>query len=134
MRRSFAAAVVGACVVAAGGGLVGHHLVIRERLHERVRALTHGGDPDLGHAALERRPCGGCHEIPGVRGARGKVGPSLDGIAGRVYIAGRLSNTPENLEAWIVDPQAIDPKNAMPPTGVSPTEARDMAAYLYTLR
>ena len=50
-----------------------------------------------------------------------------------VYVDGRLPNTPDNLAAWIVDPHAIDPQNAMPPTGVSPSEARDMAAYLYTL-
>ena len=46
---------------------------------------------------------------------------------------GRLNNTPDNLVAWIVDPHAIDPQNAMPPTGVDAREARDMAAYLYTL-
>ena len=64
-----------------------------------------------------------------MRGARGKVGPSLDGIAGRVYIAGRLSNTPENLEAWIVDPQAIDPKNKAASDGLTwllrPTGAKE---------
>lgn len=136
MRRPVlvtALATLAVVILASGLGLGGHHLTIRYRLHERVRALTGGGDPDLGRAALERRPCGGCHQIPGVHGARGRVGPSLGGLAGRVYIAGRLSNTPDNLEAWIVDPHAIDPGNAMPPTGVSPREARDMAAYLYTL-
>jgi len=55
-------------------------------------------------------------------------------IAGRIYIAGRLNNTPDNLTAWIIDPHAFDPQNVMPPTGVSRGEARDIAAYLYTLK
>jgi hypothetical protein len=32
------------------------------------------------------------------------------------------------------DPRAIDDKTAMPVTGIGPEEARDVAAYLYTLR
>jgi cytochrome c2 len=114
------------------GGFVANEIEARQRLADRVHALT-GGDPEAGRLALAQRPCAGCHEIPGVRGAKGKVGPPLSGFAGRVFIAGRLNNTPDNLTAWIIDPHAIDPQNAMPPTGVSPREARDMAAYLYTL-
>src|SRR5690606_21805350 len=34
--------------------------------------------------------CAACHTIPGVRGARGIVGPSLVGFADRPFIAGRL--------------------------------------------
>ena len=62
------------------------------------------------------------------------VGPPLIGWADRIYIAGRVPNTPENLIVWIQNPQEIDPQNAMPNLGVSESEARDMAAYLYTLR
>jgi cytochrome c len=121
-----------AAALAAGAGVVANDLADSRRAAAHARAMT-GGDPAAGREALARRPCGGCHQIPGVRGASGKVGPSLSGFAGRAYVDGRLTNTPENLEAWIVDPHAIDPPNAMPPTGVSPSEARDMAAYLYTL-
>lgn len=35
---------------------------------------------------------------------------------------------------WIVDPKGVDSLTAMPVTGVSEGEARDIAAYLYTLR
>ena len=62
------------------------------------------------------------------------MGPPLIGWSGRVYIDGRLQNTPENLERWILNPHEIDPQSAMPPTGVTPLEARNMAAYLYTLQ
>jgi cytochrome c1 len=66
--------------------------------------------------------------------AEGKVGPSLDGIGRRVYIAGFLPNTPANMAAWIRDPQAIDPRTAMPDLQVTEEHARDMTAYLATLR
>jgi cytochrome c len=104
----------------------------RQRLEARVHAST-GGDAAAGRAAIARRPCGGCHEIPGIRGAGGTVGPPLTRFARRAYIGGRLSNTPDNLVAWIEDPHAVDPQSAMPPMGIGEAEARDIAAYLYTL-
>jgi cytochrome c len=121
-----------AAALAVAAGVIVNNVADRRRAELHARAMT-GGDPIAGREALARRPCGGCHQIPGVRGASGKVGPALSGFAGRAYVDGRLINSPENLEAWIVDPHAIDPQNAMPPTGVGPAEARDMAAYLYTL-
>jgi hypothetical protein len=50
------------------------------------------------------------------------------------YIAGQLSNDPQNLLRWIQDPQAVEPGTAMPDLGVGPEVARDMAAYLYSIR
>jgi cytochrome c2 len=92
-----------------------------------------GGDAQQGKQAITRYGCGSCHIIAGVAGADGLVGPPLTGIADRAYIAGMLSNTPNNMVTWIVDPQAIVPGNAMPILGVSQNEARDISAYLYTL-
>ena len=57
--------------------------------------------------------------------------PPLDRFYQRSYIAGRLSNTSENLSKWIQSPQEIDPGNAMPDLGVTADEAKDIAAYLY---
>ncbi len=91
------------------------------------------GDPKRGREALAGFGCGACHQIPGIRGARGRVGPPLTAFAGRSYIAGQLVNSPDNLIRWIVDPQAVEPGTAMPNLGVIPAVARDMAAYLYTL-
>ena len=93
-----------------------------------------GGNPLRGPATLQLYGCGACHTIPGVVGANGKVGPPLVGLADRGFIAGKLPNTPENLIRWIKDPQGVDPGNAMPNMGVSDVSARDIAAYLYTLR
>jgi len=93
-----------------------------------------GGHVASGRAALQARGCGSCHQIPGVEAADGQVGPSLDGIAGRSYLAGRLQNTPAGMIRWIQHPQAIVPGNVMPELGIPEQEARDMATYLYTLR
>jgi cytochrome c len=93
-----------------------------------------GGDADVGRAALRRYGCNDCHVIPGVRGADAWVGPPLIRWADRVYIAGLLPNTPDNLIAWIQDPQRIRPGSAMPTIGVSTEDARHIASYLYTLR
>ena len=65
---------------------------------------------------------------------RESAGPPLTRIGDRTYIAGMLRNTPANLVRWIREPQAVIPGNAMPNMGVSEADARDIAAYLYTLR
>ncbi len=93
-----------------------------------------GGDPQKGADSVAAIGCGACHTIPGVNGANGLVGPPLNRIGRRLYIAGLLRNTPENLEAWLQDPQKIVPGNVMPNMGISKEQARDIAAYLYTLR
>jgi cytochrome c2 len=101
---------------------------------ERTAAAMTGGSPSRGKEIISRYGCESCHSIPGVAGARGQVGPPLDGIASRTYLAGRLPNTPENLLRWIRDPQGIEPGTAMPVLGVTERDGRDIAAYLYTLR
>jgi len=93
-----------------------------------------GGDPGRGEKELAGFGCGSCHTIDGVTGAYGKVGPPLTGIGERSMIAGEAPNTPENLIRWIENPQSIEPNTAMPNLGVGDQAARDMAAYLYTLR
>lgn len=91
------------------------------------------GDPQQGRAAIVEHGCGACHSIPGIRDANARVGPRLDGIVEQSYIAGMLSNTPENLTRWIQNPQKVNPGTAMPDLGVSEREAQDIAAYLYTM-
>jgi cytochrome c oxidase assembly factor CtaG/cytochrome c2 len=93
-----------------------------------------GGDVKHGAQLVTQYGCGGCHSIPGIDHANGRVGPPLDGFASRLYIAGMLSNTPGNLVAWIEDPQRIVPGNVMPNLGIREREAQDIATFLYTLR
>jgi cytochrome c2 len=99
----------------------------------RRAEVATAGDPAIGAADLFRLGCGSCHMIPGVVGAHGKVGPSLEGIAGHSYIAGQLPNQPWNLERWIQHPHSVHPDSLMPELGVTDAESRDIAAYLYSL-
>jgi mono/diheme cytochrome c family protein len=98
----------------------------------QVREVTLG-DPDSGRRALQQYLCATCHQIPGIVGANRHVGPPLMGIATRTYIAGVLPNTPGNMVHWIQHPTRVDPLSAMPDLGVTEQDARDIAAYLYTL-
>lgn len=93
-----------------------------------------GGNPENGRLLLRQFGCGTCHQIPNVAAARGKVGPPLAGVANRVYVGGVLPNTPENMAAFIRHPQQASPRTAMPDLGVTEEHARDMVAYLYTLK
>ena len=93
-----------------------------------------GGNAANGRNYMNAAGCGTCHMIPGVVNARGLVGPPLDHFAQRSFIAGELPNTAQNLVKWIVDPPSVEPNTAMPKLGVTPAEARDIAAYLYQLR
>lgn len=100
---------------------------------DAIEPLT-GGHVERGRQALRDYGCSSCHAIPGVVGAEALVGPPLDRMGVRVYVAGELLNTPDNLMRWIRNPRAISPRTAMPNAGVTADDARHIAAYLYTLR
>ena len=92
------------------------------------------GDPAAGAEEIAAVGCGSCHKIPGIAGAEGLVGPPLDHMGRRIYIAGLLRNTPDNMVTWLKDPQSIVPGNAMPDMDLDEQQARDIAAYLETLQ
>jgi cytochrome c2 len=100
-------------------------------LRRKAEALT-GGKVERGELAFAKYGCGGCHTASGLPQANGTVGPPMDGVGARGIIGGRLENKPDNLEQWIENPQKISPGTAMPNLGVTPADARDIAAYLYT--
>ncbi len=91
------------------------------------------GDPDRGAAEIAAVGCGACHSIPGIANADGLAGPPLDHMGRRIFVAGLLRNTPDNLVTWLRDPQSVVPGNAMPDMALSDQQARDITAYLYTL-
>jgi len=99
--------------------------------NERIARAMTGGDPSHAPALMRQYGCGGCHTIPGLSGADGQVGPPLADLRRRVYIGGVANNSPDNLVQWIVSPQSYSPRTAMPATGITEAEARDVAAYLY---
>lgn len=88
------------------------------------------GNAERGKLALREYACDSCHTIAGVVGPDAMVGPPLQNISERRYIAGVLLNTPDNMIVWIRHPQDVRPLTAMPDMGVSEVHARDMVAYL----
>ena len=88
---------------------------------------------ERGRRLLAQYQCGSCHSIPGVESAHGTVAQPLAAWKHRSYIAGRLPNQRALLAQWISAPQSLVPGTAMPSMGVSASDARAMAAYLFTL-
>jgi cytochrome c2 len=132
MRRAASRARRAAAAVAAGVLLLVAACDQQSKRPTRTQ-LVAGGDVKIGEKRFPQYGCTSCHVIPGVPGAHGNVGPSLAKWAQRRYVAGVAPNDPETLIRWIQEPQSIDPKTAMPNTGVTERDARHMAAYLYTL-
>ena len=93
-----------------------------------------GGNAMQGRHVIESKGCGSCHTIPGIRNAKGMVGPPLLFFSRRTMIAGELPNSPENLVRWLKNPPSVEPGTAMPDLGLTDQQANDVAAYLYTLR
>jgi len=93
---------------------------------QNSRPVTYG-DAQRGEALVASYGCLACHD-------RGRVGPPLAKIAKRAYIAGRYPN----IQIWWIEsiqhPQRLKPGTAMPDLGVGERDARDIAAYLATLR
>src|SRR4051794_18653106 len=96
-----------------------------------VASAMTGGDPARAPALIRRYGCAGCHTIPGIPGGDGQVGGPLTDLRKRVYVGGVVPNAPDTLIRWIVSPQTFSPRTAMPATGISEAEARDVASYLY---
>ena len=77
--------------------------------------------------------CVYCHSITGTN-ASGTVGPNLTHVASRTTLAsGTIPNTPEELAAWIENPQSIKPGTQMPASDLTPTQLRQLVAYLESL-
>jgi cytochrome c2 len=94
-----------------------------------------GGDPARGFALIVRgdHGCQACHAIPGIRVPKGVAGPPLAGMARRGFIAGQLPNKPGVMIAFLQNPPALVPTTGMPNVGLDLAQARDIAAFLYTL-
>lgn len=93
------------------------------------------GNAERGKTIAAQYGCNVCHIVPGVEGPQGSLGPSLAGIASRPTISfGAVKNTPENLAKFIQEPASLNPQSSMPPIGLTDVDAKDIAAYLLTLK
>jgi cytochrome c len=103
-----------------------------------INAARADGDAARGEAKFQ--DCAACHKL---ESGANNVGPSLHGIFARK--AGELADfryspalkrsgitwTPETLDKFIADPQALVPANRMPYAGIADAGARaDLIAYL----
>lgn len=122
--------------------------------HMRFRVVAHTPDDYQRWAAAQRQPartpektqliqgkqifeeyaCASCHSVRGTR-ARGSVGPDLTHFGSRAMLgAGVLPNKRANLQAWIVDAQAIKPGINMPTLKqFDGKQLNALAAYLESL-
>jgi cytochrome c len=101
---------------------------------EQLAEQISGGRVARGRALFDRYGCGTCHELHGRGDARGRVGPSLHDFALQQSLPGGLPNTPDALVRWLRAPREVEPRTTMPNLGVSERAARDLAAFLYTMR
>lgn len=77
--------------------------------------------------------CFACHNVDGTS-ASGTVGPDLTDFGSRTTLAaGMLANTPENLEAWLRDPQEVKPGALMPKLPLSDDDIEALIAFLHSL-
>lgn len=80
------------------------------------------------------RACGACHAIAGTP-FNGDAAPSLTHVGSRMILAAdRVSNTPENMAAFIRNPQELKPGSQMPNFHLSEDEIRALTEYLEGLR
>ncbi|HEV2135582.1 MAG TPA: cytochrome c oxidase subunit II [Terracidiphilus sp.] len=92
-------------------------------------------DPDVaaGRQIFETQACVNCHTINGTT-AKGTYGPDLTHLMSRGTIAaGAATNTPENLSAWIKDPDTFKPGAHMPAMQLTDEQIKQVVAYLTTL-
>ena len=71
-------------------------------------AVSDEADTTAAKKIIQQYSCGGCHIIPGIQGATGRIGPNLKGIGKKMRIAGgMLENTPENMRLWLKNPRDL---------------------------
>jgi cytochrome c oxidase subunit 2 len=87
-----------------------------------------------GNAAFQSLSCVSCHTVKGTTAA-GKFGPDLTHLMSRQTLAaGAIANTPENLRAWVKNPQAAKPGCLMPSLQLTDEELGQVVSYLETLK
>ncbi len=87
-----------------------------------------------GRRVFERNACINCHVVRGTV-ADGRFGPDLTHLMSRATLgSGVVTNTPENLRAWIKAPDQLKPGVLMPAMGLGDLELDQLVAYLVTLK
>jgi cytochrome c oxidase subunit 2 len=88
----------------------------------------------VGLQAFLSSGCGACHAIIGTP-AQAKIGPDLTKFGSRSTIAaGILPNEPDQLAAWLRNPESMKPGVRMPNLNLSEERIASLVAYLRSLR
>jgi cytochrome c oxidase subunit 2 len=93
-------------------------------------------DPEgrSGREIFQSVACINCHTVRSSP-ANGIFGPDLTHLMSRATLAvGMAQNTPQNLRAWIANPDALKPGALMPAMKLSGGNLDRLLAYLLTLR
>jgi mono/diheme cytochrome c family protein len=96
------------------------------------RGVAGSGNPEKGQKVMETYGCKGCHVVGDdvrVRQARGTsydIAPELNRVGSKV--------SPDWAFEWIKNPRAVNPDARMPNLRLEDAEARDVVAYLMTLK
>lgn len=89
---------------------------------------------NAGRQLFQHLACVNCHTVSGTI-ADGRYGPDLTHLMSRQTIAaGAALNTPENLKAWIRDPDSIKPGCTMPMMHLDDDDLDAMVAYMASLK
>ena len=93
-------------------------------------------DPSVraGRDLFQATSCVNCHTVRETV-ANGTFGPDLSHLMSRATLgAGVVENTPQNLHAWMRNPQHLKPGNLMPDMQLTSQELEQIVAYLVTLK
>ncbi len=125
-------------VAAAAAGMARNSPPTRGRVAELHEVAMAGAGEDQvnaqqGRRVFEEQACINCHAVKGTV-ADGRYGPDLTHVASRSTIAsGAADNTPNNLVAWLTDPNDIKEGTLMPAMHLTDLQNRQITAYLMTL-
>ncbi|WP_424952686.1 cytochrome c oxidase subunit II [Deinococcus sp.] len=97
-------------------------------------AASPAAETQDGARLYARLGCPVCHAMSQASGV-GKVGPDLTHFGSRSLLAGGvLSNTPQHLRRWLINPDAVKPGTLMPHYPLTATEVASLTRYLEALK
>jgi cytochrome c oxidase subunit II len=103
-------------------------------IQEQRQPVSVSATASQGQRIFETTACINCHTVAGTV-ANGRFGPDLTHLMSRDTIAaGAAPNTPESLQLWTRNPEAIKPGSLMPAMELNDQELDALTAYLETLR
>ncbi len=119
------------------------HMLLRVYVHPRAefdfwvgtqkQPAVAKAEAAAGRRVFERTACINCHSLDGTV-ATGRFGPDLTHLMSReTILAGAALNTPQNLRAWINNPDALKPGALMPAMKLDQPAVDQLVAFLATL-